>query len=163
MTNEEAINLLDNLIGMIEDNHNSDYDTAFKMAIKALKQNESAEEWYKLFVEKLEQEPSGDAISRQAVLELVNKGYMGLYARQTDIEIMKDKINDLPPINPQEQKTGHCKDCKYFEYDSVAKVDGIPLIVAHEICSRWGDGCKTKEDGYCFLFEPRERSEKECR
>ena len=55
----------------------------------------------------LEQEPSGDAISRQAVLELVNKGYMGLYARQTDIEIMKDKINDLPPINPQEPKTGH--------------------------------------------------------
>ena len=52
-----------------------------------------------------------------------------------------------------------CKDCKYFEYDSVAKVDGIPLIVAHEICSKWGDGCKTKEDGYCFLFEPQERSE----
>ena len=23
----------------------------------------------------------------------------------------------------QESKTGHCKDCKYFEYDSVAKVD----------------------------------------
>lgn len=59
----------------------------------------------------------------------------------------------------QEPKTGHCKDCKFFEYDSVAKVDGIPLIVAHEICSRWGDGCKTKEDGYCFLFEPQEGSE----
>ena len=56
----------------------------------------------------------------------------------------------------QEPKTGHCKDCKFFEYNSVAKVDGIPLIVAHEICSKWGDGCKTKEDGYCFLFEPRE-------
>jgi hypothetical protein len=56
----------------------------------------------------------------------------------------------------QEPKTGHCMDCKYFEYDSVAKVDGVPLIVAHEICSRWGDGCKTKEDGYCFLFKPRE-------
>jgi len=50
---------------------------------------------------------------------------------------------------------GHCKDCKYFEYDSVANVDGIPLIVAHEICSKWGDGCKTREDGYCFLFEPK--------
>ena len=50
----------------------------------------------------------------------------------------------------------NCKDCKYIEYDSVAKVDGIPLIVAHEICSRWGDGCKTKEDGYCFLYEPQE-------
>ena len=48
-----------------------------------------------------------DLIDRQAVLELVNKGYMGLYARQTDIEIMKDKINDLPPVNPQETETGH--------------------------------------------------------
>ena len=111
MTNEEAINLLDNLIGMIEDTHNSDYDTAFKMAIKALKQNESAEEWYKLFVEKLEQEPSGDAISRQAVLELVNKGYMGLYARQTDIEIMKDKINELSSVTPQFYPP--CEDCNY--------------------------------------------------
>lgn len=46
-----------------------------------------------------------------------------------------------------------CKECKYFEYDSVAKVDGIPLIVAHEICNKWGNGCKTREDGYCFLFE----------
>lgn len=54
-----------------------------------------------------------------------------------------------------------CKDCKYFEYDSVAKVDGIqiPLIVAHEICSKWGDGCKTREDGYCFLFEPKEEED----
>lgn len=46
-----------------------------------------------------------------------------------------------------------CKDCKYFEYDSVANVDGIPLIVAHEICKRWGTGCKTREDGFCFLAE----------
>ena len=57
--------------------------------------------------------------------------------------------------------TGQCKDCKHFEYDSVAKVDGIPLIVAHEICSRWGEGCKTREDGYCFLFEPQESEDKE--
>ncbi len=59
----------------------------------------------------------------------------------------------------QDPKQGQCKDCKYFEYDSVAKVDGIPLILAHEICSRWGDGCKTKEDGYCFLFEQKMESE----
>ena len=30
---------------------------ALEMAIEALEQNESAEKWYKLFVEKLEQEP----------------------------------------------------------------------------------------------------------
>ena len=50
MTKEEAINLLDNLIGMIEDNHNSDYDTAFKMAIKALEQGDVLQEiWNKTY------------------------------------------------------------------------------------------------------------------
>ena len=34
---EEAIDLLDNLIGMVEDNHKSDYDKAIKMGIEALK------------------------------------------------------------------------------------------------------------------------------
>ncbi len=53
----------------------------------------------------------------------------------------------------------HCKDCKYFEYDVVANVDGIPLIVAHEMCNKWGDGCKTSEDGYCFLAERKTEDE----
>lgn len=38
MTLDEAKELLNNLIGMIEDNHNADYDTALKMGIKALEQ-----------------------------------------------------------------------------------------------------------------------------
>ncbi len=62
-------------------------------------------------------------------------------------------VNEIPTI--ETKPLIRCKDCKYFEYDSVAKVDGIPLIVAHEICSRWGNGCKTSEDGYCFLAEKR--------
>lgn len=56
----------------------------------------------------------------------------------------------------QQSKIGHCKDCKYFELDCWRNVNGIPLIVAHKICNRWGEGCKTKEDGYCFMFEPKE-------
>ena len=36
MTREKAIDLLDNLVGMIDDNHGSDYDTALKMGIQAL-------------------------------------------------------------------------------------------------------------------------------
>lgn len=71
---------------------------------------------------------------------------------------LKALINMQPSVEP-ERKTGYCKECKYFEYNSVAKVDGIPLIVAHEICKRWGDGCKTSEDGYCFLYEPQESEE----
>ena len=61
----------------------------------------------------------------------------------------------------QEPKMGYCKECKYFEYDNMAMVDGIPIIVAHEICSKWGGGCKTREDGYCFMFEPQESEDKE--
>ena len=55
------------------------------------------------------------------------------------------------------KSVGKCSECKHFEYNSVAMVDGIPLIVAHEICKKWGDGCKTKEDGYCFMFEKKEQ------
>lgn len=38
MTREEAITLLDDLIGLVEDNHGRDYDRAFHMAIEALQQ-----------------------------------------------------------------------------------------------------------------------------
>lgn len=108
------------------------------------------------------EKPCGDAISRQAAINAMAK------IEQDDIDKYGcaipegfnsdpaiEALNGLPSITTQ-PKTGLCKDCKYFEYDSVAKVNGIPLIVAHEICSRWGDGCKTREDGYCFLFEPQE-------
>ena len=36
MTREEAIELLKDVIGFVEDNHGRDYDEAFRMAIKAL-------------------------------------------------------------------------------------------------------------------------------
>ena len=38
MTRETAIDLLDNLKGMIEDSQGNDYDKAFRMAIESLKQ-----------------------------------------------------------------------------------------------------------------------------
>ncbi len=129
-------------------------------------------------------EPSGDLISREAVKAY--KYHRTMYPNFEDYVDMLPSVNPQEPktepkycdrnicvsneyngigcedcevTKSQEPKTGHCKECKYFEYDSVAKVDGVPLIVAHEICSRWGDGCKTKEDGYCFLFEPQESEE----
>ena len=64
----------------------------------------------------------------------------------------------------KEKIVGHCKECKYFEYDQILRVKAlrIPVIVAHEVCTRWGagEGCQTKEDGYCFLFEARESENK---
>jgi len=94
-----------------------------------------------------------DCISRQFMYEL---GATCIATRNENGKLIAlGAISELPSVTPQDSKIGHCKDCKYFEYDSMANVDGIPLIVAHEICSKWGDGCKTRENGYCFLFEPK--------
>ena len=113
-----------------------------------------ADAWAVKEIEKaLSQEPCDNAVSREAVIEAVSEGcqeWRGIFGRCEEL------INELPSIT---QKSGKCKNCKYFEYDSVAKVDGVPLIVAHEICNKWGDGCKTSEDGYCYLFEPQESEE----
>ncbi len=49
-----------------------------------------------------------------------------------------------------------CKECRYFETDHWEKVNEIPIIVAHEICTRWSNGCKTSENGYCFMAERKE-------
>lgn len=59
-----------------------------------------------------------------------------------------------------------CKDCRFFEYDHFDAVyyptesgeaQKVPLITAHEICTKWGGGCKTAEDGYCFMAERKEQ------
>ena len=67
-------------------------------------------------------------------------------------ELIKD-VNDCD----QYVKRGdliRCKDCKHFEYDHPYIVQGLPVI-GHEVCNAWGDGCKTDENGYCFLAERR--------
>lgn len=46
MTNKEAIDLLDNLIGMVEDNQGNDYDVAIRMAIEALSKMDSKENYW---------------------------------------------------------------------------------------------------------------------
>ena len=39
MTKDKAIDLLDNLIGMIDDSHGNDYDEALRMGIEALRKH----------------------------------------------------------------------------------------------------------------------------
>lgn len=51
-----------------------------------------------------------------------------------------------------------CKDCRFFEYDFIPR-GYSPLILGHEVCTKWGEGCKTREDGNCFLFKPKEGEE----
>ena len=53
MDKRTAINLLDSLLGMVEDNQGNDYDTALKMGIEALKADvqckycKHSTEWYR--------------------------------------------------------------------------------------------------------------------
>ena len=67
--------------------------------------------------------------------------------KQNAVDILKhaQTVNAVPVVR--------CKDCKHYELDSWAKINGIPLIVAHHICKRWGNGCKTDENGFCFMGE----------
>ena len=110
-------------------------------------------------IKALSQEPCDDAIDRaEAMTEIMMSKSITAFDRDLWIRT-KDAVDILRELPPVTQKSGKCKNCKYFEYDSVAKVDGIPLIVAHEICNKWGNGCKTSEDGYCYLFEPQESEE----
>lgn len=48
-----------------------------------------------------------------------------------------------------------CKECKHFNLNKWGKVNDVPLIVAHEICDFWGEGCKTDKDAYCSFAERR--------
>ena len=62
MTREEAIEKLELMRQKVDE----ETYRALVLAIKALEQNESAEEWYKLFVEKLdEQEPCNGTVLRK--------------------------------------------------------------------------------------------------
>ena len=47
-----------------------------------------------------------------------------------------------------------CRDCKHFDYYHPYIIQGIPVL-GHKVCNAWGDGCKTDENGYCFLAERR--------
>lgn len=47
-----------------------------------------------------------------------------------------------------------CKHCKYYVEDVVTEViPGVPIIMGHNMCTKWGNGCKTDPEGYCFMAE----------
>ena len=52
-------------------------------------------------------EPSEDAISREAVLNTLNKHWLNGTVARRIVDELGDSINNLPPVNPQEPKTGH--------------------------------------------------------
>lgn len=67
MDKQTAIDLLDNLLGMVEDNHDSDYDTAIKMGIDAIKEK------IQLSKEDATKGTTFDCISRQAAIDALSQ------------------------------------------------------------------------------------------
>jgi len=78
--------------------------TAFNMAISALEQNEKAAEWYKLFVEKLDEQEPCDAISREQVLNAI-ADYVTFeeYISEDHVTFtpLIKKINMMPSVTPK--------------------------------------------------------------
>ena len=126
-------------------------------------------------------EPCEDTISRQAAVDaiakMMPKSYTPDGSHPADEEIFRaqeifadciETIEILPSAQPEVLACGEgvlnaqpeivrCKDCKHFELDHFEKVGEfpVPIIVAHEICMKWSDGCRTSKDGWCFMGERR--------
>lgn len=54
-----------------------------------------------------------------------------------------------------EQEIIHCRDCKHYELKRVLLIQDL-TVIRREICHAWGEGCKTDQDGFCFLAERKE-------
>ena len=99
-----------------------------------------------------------DLISRQAAIEAIEglhdcyNGFSDTYDKACIIGVLEE----IPPTDVTE--VIRCKDCKHFEHDHAYLIQGIPVL-GHEVCNAWGDGCKTDENGYCFMAERRNDGE----
>lgn len=56
-------------------------------------------------------------------------------------------LSDFPSADVQ--PVVRCKDCKHFHLDYFGEVNGVNIIVAHEICDLWAGGCRTTQDTFC--------------
>lgn len=101
-----------------------------------------------------------DYISREAALNFE----MSVECSPDEIQGVTDGmalyaeyIKQLPAADAVE--VVRCRECKHFQLNAWGTVNGVPLIVAHEICDFWADGCKTNQDGYCFAGERKDDDE----
>ena len=85
--------------------------------------------------------------------------YEALYLAKASLKT--DEAYQLEYENRDSEEVIRCKDCKFFEYDHLMFTKDTILITAHEICTKWGDGCKTNENGWCYLAEAKTDGGKE--
>ena len=109
-----------------------------------------------------------DLISRKAAIDTLETGAEMLKRVLNDTDVVGSEryefawglgltvsyIYDMKKLPSAQPEIIRCKDCKHFEYDHPYIIQGVPVL-GHEVCGAWGDGCKTNENGYCFLAERR--------
>ena len=95
MDRKEAADLLDNLIGMVEDSHGADYDTALRMGVEALS---------------AQPDHSGDVngkvdpIDRRAAIEAIRTKYCSSdFMDDGVIDAFAEIIQDLPSAQPEQK------------------------------------------------------------
>lgn len=112
MTREEAIEIIE--CGEISNRWGKDGEEVEKMAIEALKQK-----------------PCEDAISRQAVLEEINRVGVKGFETYNDYSQLFDFVDTLPPVNPQKPicpSAGvDCEDCPAYE-DAISREAALDAI-----------------------------------
>ena len=101
-----------------------------------------------------------DYVSRATVDKAVMRKYYDGDCRtsetmwQLHLEIQREPAADVVEVVRR-------RECKHFRLDAWRTVNGVPLIVAHEICDLWAGGCKTNPDGYCAWGEQKDGSDDE--
>lgn len=121
MTNEQAIHLLDNLIGFVEDNQNNDYDSALKMAIEALQLDNNSTEVDNRNDELIRRKDAIDALDvlcqehrykipgKRETYSQYNEAWQDALGRA------EGAIGNLPSSQPERM----CHGCRYERHGSV--------------------------------------------
>ena len=140
MTKDKAKTLLDNLIGMVEDNQASDYDEALRMAILELEQqpcDTSIEQALLLeVIDKFLPTECEDTISRDGVIaEMEELNAVSFYeanehSKETYYEI-KNMIKTISPVTPSRRK-GH-----WIEHEKVYECSECQIIRAKGMTGKY--------------------------
>lgn len=84
--------------------------------------------------------------------------HVARYAAKTGKDVA-GYIEHLPAADVVE--VVRCRECKHFHLNAWGTSNGVPLVVAHEICDFWAGGCKTNQDGYCAVGERKDGDDNE--
>ena len=171
MTREDAKRILNRVLEewVMDDNVSIPREEALRVAIKALEQEPlcdkcvySTKDGYCQYDDITETipplEPSGDLISREAVLDLAKKGVL---VSNRNYESVCKAITELPPVKPQEPKTGHWIEENHDEYE-IWICSECGAYTELDMSEEYGCGWKFCPMCGAKMFEPQESEDKDA-